>query len=384
MKHIYLDYASTTPMDSRVLKAMLPFFSGNFENPSSIYSGGIEAKEAIDFSRAKIAKFLTCSPDEIIFTSGGTESDNLAIIGILKKFKKGHVISSIIEHPAVYEACKRLETEGFKVTYLKPDKDGIISANQIKRALRKDTILVSIMYANNEIGTIQPIKEISKVICKWKMENKYPLFHTDACQATLYLPMDVKELGVDLLSFNGSKIYGPKGIGVLFKKSNIEIEPQIVGGQQENGYRAGTENVPSIVGLAKAVEIISTKKAQNEKLLRDYLISKLIKIEGITINGSTKRRLPNNVNFSIKGIEGESVLLDLNHQFVAVSTGSACSSRDLKPSRVITAISGEVAAHGSIRVTIGRSTQKSEIDIFLKVLKKTINRFRQMSPYGRS
>jgi len=378
-RSIYLDYASTAPVDHRVLKVMLPYFSEKFANASSIYEAGLEAEQAIKNSRLKIARFLNCNANEVIFTSGGTESDNLAIFGIAGNFKSGHIVTSAIEHPAVLEPCRQLEKEGFEVTYLKPDKEGLVSADQVKKALKKNTILVSIMYANNEIGTIQPIAEIANEIRKFKIEKEYPLLHTDACQATLYLQMDIKKLGVDLLSFNGSKIYGPKGVGVLCKKSGIKILPQIVGGEQENGFRAGTENTPLIVGLAKAVEIISTKASKREKELRNYLISRLKKINGIGINGSLVRRLPNNINFSISGIEGESVLLDLDKAGIAVSTGSACSSRSLSPSRVISVLYDEERAHESIRVTLGRFTKKSDLDILLKQLKKSIKRLRNIS-----
>lgn len=394
MKKIYLDYASTTPVDKRVLREMLPYFLDKFENPSSIYLGGLIAFEAIDRSREKIAKFLNCKKEEIIFTSGGSESDNLAVFGVAEMCKKGHVITTMIEHPAVFEAVKKLEKKGFETTFLKPSKSGIISATQVKKALKPNTILVSIMYANNEIGTVQPIVEIAKVIRNFRKvisyqpsavsQKTYPLFHTDACQATSYLNMDVKKLGVDLLTLNGSKIYGPKGIGVLFKKEGIEIAPQIIGGEQENGYRAGTENVASIVGLARAVELVSKAESKKEQTIREFLIKELGKIEGVSFNGNLKKRLPNNINFSVSGVEGESILLDLDRQGIEVSTGSACSSRSLEPSRVIAQIADDKTAHESIRVTLGRFTTKGEIDIFLKVLKKTIKRFQLMSPYGRS
>ena len=401
MKRIYLDYASTTPVDKRVLGEMLPYFSERFENSSSIYLGGLVARAAIDSAREKIGKFLNCQPEEVIFTSGGTESDNLAIFGVARNKKKGHIITSSIEHPAVYEACKRLEAEGFEVTYLKPDKAGILSAEKVKKALKNNTILVSIMYANNEIGTIQPIREISKVIRdfrkqktesrsqksgNWKLVSgiekmALPFFHTDACQATPYLEMDVLKLGVDLLTLNGSKVYGPKGIGVLYRRNGIEIESQVIGGEQEDGNRAGTENVASIVGLAKAIELTVGKDGKKEKNYRDYLVKELSEIKVISFNGSLRKRLPNNVNFSIDGVEGESVLLDLDRQGIAISTGSACSSRSLSPSRVIAEIANDKVAHESIRVTVGRFTTKREIDIFLKALKKSIKRFKEMSPY---
>jgi cysteine desulfurase len=375
---IYLDYASTTPVDPRVLKAMLPYFTDKFENPSSIYSGGLLIREAIEDSRQRIAKFLNCQSEEVIFTSGGTEADNLAILGYLEKYESGHIITSLLEHPAVLEVFKKLEKK-FDVTYLEPDSQGIVRSESLKKALQKDTLLVSIMYANNEIGTVQPIKEYGKIL-----ENHKAVLHTDACQATLYLPMDVQKLKVDMLTLNGSKIYAPKGVGLLYKKSNILLSSQIIGGEQESGLRAGTENVPAIVGLAKAIELVTGQEAKREKGLRDYAISKLKFDKIISFNGSLSKRLPNNINLSIKGVEGESILLDLDHQGIAVSTGSACSSRDLKPSRVISSIKGEVTAHESIRVSIGRFTSRREIDIFINALKKSIKRFQEMSPYGRS
>ncbi len=378
-RKIYLDYASTTPVDPRVLKAMLPYFSQRFENPSSIYSSGLEISDVLVKARNSVAQFLGCLPEEVIFTSGGTESDNLAIFGYLERFDSGHIVTSEIEHPAVYEVFKKLETKRFRVTYLKPDKNGLISPTDLSKALKKDTLLVSIMYANNEIGTIQPIKEFAKVLSDHKA-----ILHTDACQASLYLPMDVKKLGVDMLSLNGSKIYAPKGVGVLYKKSDLKISSQIIGGEQENNLRAGTENVPAIVGLSKALELISSKESARELKLRDYLIKKLKSNKSISFNGSLNKRLPNNINFSINGIEGESVLLDLDKQGILISTGSACSSKSLKPSRVIASIRDEKTAHESIRVTLGRFTTKAELDIFISALNKTIKRFLEMSPYGRS
>jgi cysteine desulfurase len=366
---------------------MKPYFSDDFENASALYSGAQKTKQAIENSRAATAKFLNCSSDEVVFTSGGTESDNLAIFGSLKTFKKGHIITTIIEHPAVLEPLKELEKRGFDVTYLKPGKSGIITVKQVKDALRSDTLLVSIMYANNEIGTIQPIKEISKVIRNFKnsqlaIRNSqldiYPLFHTDACQATGYLNMNVVDLGVDLLTLNGSKIYAPKGVGVLFIKQGIKISPLMLGGEQEMGLRAGTENVSSIVGLSKALSIISKKDYIHEKKLQDYLISKLLKINNIRLNGSIKR-LPNNINISVEGIEGESLVLYLDRKGIEIATGSACSSKSLEPSRIITAISNEEIAHSSLRITIGRFTTRAELDIFLKEFKDSVYKLREMS-----
>jgi len=390
MKRIYLDYASTTPVDKRVFEAMKPYFSDDFENASALYSGAQKTKQAIEKSRNSIAKFLNCSADEVVFTSGGTESDNMAIFGCLKKFKKGHIITSVIEHPAVLEPIKELEKQGFDVSYLKPDKSGIISVKQVKDALQCDTLLVSIMYANNEIGTIQPIAEIAKVIERERKNRKLKIkneklkiivpiiFHTDACQAAGYLDMNVVDLGIDLLTFNGSKIYAPKGIGVLYIRQGIKIAPMILGGSQEMDLRAGTENVPSIVGLGKAVSIISENDAKKEQKLRDYLIKHLLKFKNVKLNGSTNR-LPNNINISVGGVEGESVVLYLDRKGVEIATGSACSSKSLEPSRVITSIADDETAHSSLRITLGRFTTRAELDIFLKEFKDSVEKLREMS-----
>ncbi|MCX6809859.1 MAG: cysteine desulfurase family protein [Candidatus Berkelbacteria bacterium] len=405
-KQVYLDYASTTPTDPKVVQAMLPYFSDVFANPSALYRPALKAKAAIDKSRQIIADFLGAKPSEIIFTSGGTESDNLAILGIARFIKKGHIVTSQIEHPAVLNSCKQLKKEGFEVTYLKPDHDGFISPQDVKKALKKNTILVSIMYANNEIGTIQPVKEISNIIRDFKLskfksqnsnksqfpksknlgfsaldlmlEKSYPLFHSDSCQAAEYLDMNVSRLGVDLLTFNGSKIYGPKGIGVLYIKEGTKIELIIYGGGQENQMRSGTENVPLIVGIAEAVKLI--KKSKTEKAHRDYLIRELLKIKDVSLNGSIKNRLDNNVNVSIKGVEGESAVLYLDREGIFVSTGSACSSKSLEPSHVIQAIgAGREAAHSSLRITLGRKTTKTEIDYFLKKVKIIVENLREIS-----
>lgn len=386
MKRIYLDYASTTPLDKRVLESMKPYFTDEFENASALYSGAQKTKSAITGARLSIANFLNCEESEVIFTSGGTESDNMAIFGSVAGVKKGHIITSIIEHPAVYEPVKELEKRGFDVTYLKPDRSGIISAKKVKDALRQDTLLVSIMYANNEIGTIQPIKEIAKVIRNFKtsksknldLATNYPLLHADACQAAGYLSMDVKKLGVDLLTLNGSKIYAPKGIGVLFVKKGVKIKPLMLGGAQEFGMRAGTENVASIVALAKALSIINKKEAEREIKLRDYLIKKLCKINGVFLNGSMDR-LPNNINVSVSGVEGESIVLYLDRKGFSIATGSACSSRSLEPSRVVMAIADAETAHSSLRITIGRFTKMSELDIFLKEFKEAVTKLREIS-----
>jgi cysteine desulfurase len=420
---IYLDYASTTPTDKRVLKKMLPYFEKEFANPSALYSSALKAKKAIDKAREILAKFLNSKPDEIIFTSGGTESDNLAIFGVAKIAKsqisnlksqndnlkskirnsKLHIITSQIEHPAVLNVCKQLEKEGFEVTYLPPDKNGIVSAKRVEKALKPNTILVSIMYANNEIGTIQPVSEIADVICNFRKvvsrqssvvsSDKYNkrqttdykriVFHTDACQATGYLPMDVKKLDVDLLTLNGSKIYGPKGVGALYIREGTKIKPIFFGGGQENGLRPGTENVAGAVGLAEAIKLISGSEGERERKLRDYLIQELLKIEGVELNGDKTKRLPNNINVSIKGVEGEALVLYLDRRGIAVATGSACSSKSLEPSHVIQALGkGREVAHSSLRITLGRQTTRAELDKFIKEVKIAISKLRKISGYN--
>jgi len=386
MKNIYLDYASTTYVDRGVLKKMLPFFSNFFGNPSSLHMAGRTNKKAIDMARAGIASILKARREEIIFTGSGTESDNLAVIGTAlanSKFGK-HIIISKIEHKAVLEAAKKLEKQGFEVTYLNVDQDGLVKLTELKKSLRKDTVLVSIQYANNEIGTIQDISEISKIIKLFKKEKRFPLFHTDACQAAGALSLDVNKLGVDLMTFNGSKIYGPKGVGCLYVKIDTKIEPLIVGGGQEMGLRSGTENVPFIVGLSEALKLadkIRIKENKRQMQLRDYFVKNIMKsVDGVILNGHPKNRLPNNINISVKGIEGESLVLMLDHYGIYCSTGSACSSFDLVPSHVLAAVglSAELA-QGSIRITLGRDTSKEKINYVLKILPVVVKKLREIS-----
>lgn len=420
-KKVYLDNASTTPVDSKVLKAMLPYFKDRYGNPSSLHTLGRESKNAIEASRNNIAKHIGAEPEEIIFTSGGTESDNLAIFGIARAYKeKGkHIIVSIIEHKAILDACKKLEKEGFEITYLNVDKNGLVSLEQLSSSLRPDTILVSIMYANNEIGVIQPLFEISKIINDFKKRNSQllisnsqinykkrqnfndqknwklgigtwelgtmsPLFHTDACQAAGALPIKIRELGVDALTMSSSKIYGPKGIGCLYINKKCKIEPIIYGGGQERGLRSGTENVAGIVGFSEALSISEKKRVLESKRLtklRDYFLCRIQKeIDGVLVNGDTKQRLPNNINISIKGVEGESLLLLLDRYGVYCSTGSACSSLDLSPSYVLLSIGLPLElAHCSVRFTLGRHTKKGDIDYTMDVLVKSVAKIRGIS-----
>ncbi|MFA5934816.1 MAG: cysteine desulfurase family protein [Candidatus Paceibacterota bacterium] len=381
---IYLDNASTTPIDPKVLDVMFPYLKEKYGNPSSLHLEGRTAENAIEKSREKVSSVIGCRKEEIIFTSGGTESDNLAILGIARanKNKGKHIITSCIEHKAVLDSCKKLEKEGFDITYLDVDSKGKISLVQLEKSIRPDTIMVSIMYANNEIGTIQPISKISKIIKENKVSK--PIFHSDACQAVGSLSIDIKKIGVDVLTISSSKIYGPKGVGCLYLNKNIKIEPIIFGGGQERGLRSGTENVASIVGFAEALMISENiKKTENERLikLRDYFFKEIKNnIKDVSINGDIKDRLPNNINVSIKGVEGETLVLILDDKGVSCSTGSACSSIDLNPSHVLVGIGIPLElAHCSVRFTLGRYTQKKDIDYTVKVLYESVKKIREMS-----
>jgi len=377
---IYLDHAATTPMDSVVKAAMDPYFCEEFGNPSGFYEIGLRAQEALEGARGNTAKILNCSPREIVFCGSGTESDNLAILGTARAKGAGHIITSSIEHHAVLDTVEQLKKEGFETTILSVDRDGLVDPKELEEAIREDTILASIMYANNEVGTVQPIKELA-AICR----EKGVLFHTDACQTGCFLDLDVKELDVDLMTLNGSKIYGPKGVGCLYVRSGIKLQPLVYGGGQERGLRSGTENVPGIVGFAKALEIAQGKRTKENARLKK-LQSKLIeglttKIDKCFLNGDAEKRLPNNVNVTILDVEGESVGLFLNELGVYASTGSACTSKSLDPSHVITALGLPYeAAHGSMRFTLGRSTESKDIDFVLEIMPKIVGILRKISP----
>lgn len=386
MKSIYLDYAATTYIDPVVRKKMLPYLGECFGNPSSIYFLGRQAKTAIETAREDIAEVLSVNPKGIIFTGSGTESDNLAIFGIARAYKNEgkHIIVSKIEHKAVLEAAKKLGKEGFEITYLNVDSKGLIKLPELKKALRRDTILVSIMYANNEIGTIQPIRGISKIIRDFRKGGLFPVFHTDACQAAGALNLKIDKLGVDLMTLNSSKIYGPKGVGCLYVADDINVEPMIVGGGQENNLRAGTENVALIVGFSEALKLadkIKEKEGERLKKLRDYFIKNILKnISKSRLNGDPTKRLPNNINISIEGVEGEALILMLDNLGVAASTGSACTSSNLNPSHVLLAIGLQAElAHGSLRFTMGRKTTKKEIDYVLEILTSIVYKLRGIS-----
>ena len=375
MPFIYLDHAATTPLDPMVKKAMEPFWNQKFGNPSSLYKQGREAKLAVEESRKTIADLIGARPQEIIFTAGGTESINLAIFGVAKQYQKVHVITTKIEHHAVLRSCEALQGWGKDVTYLNVDGEGFIKLDELKKAIKPHTVLVSVMYANNEVGTIEPIEQISKLLRQINIERAKKklsriLFHTDACQAAGALDINVNRLGVDLMTINGSKIYGPKQVGILYVRAGIKLEPIIYGGGQEQDLRSGTENVPGIVGLAKALELAEKNKVkENFRLqkLRDYFIKKMV--SGTILNGAVDRRLPNNINICFNGIEGEALMLYLDAYNIAVSTGSACATSLTDPSHVLLAM-GKTSqqAQSSIRVTLGKSTTKKQLDYVLKVL----------------
>lgn len=376
---VYLDHAATTPVAREVLEAMIPFFSDKFGNASSLHAYGREARKALEESREKVAKLINAEPEEIIFTGSGTESDNLAIKGIAFLHGKGHIITSSIEHPAVLETCRYLQRKGFEVTFLPVDKYGTVDVDGLEEAIREDTILISIMHANNEIGTIEPIEEIGKIARKNNI-----IFHTDAVQSVGKIEVDVKKINVDLLSMSSHKIHGPKGVGALYIRKGVKIEPVLHGGGHERGLRSSTENIAGIVGFAKACEIAGSrmeKDAEKMMKLRDKIIKEVLKIEETYLTGHPTKRLPNHASFYFRGIEGESLVLMLDSKGIATSTASACSSKKLQPSHVLlaTGIKPE-DAHGSLRVTLGRENTEEEIDYFLEVLPQIVEDLRKISP----
>ena len=382
MKNIYFDNAATTKLDEEVLQQMLPYLTENYGNASSIYKLGRESRKAVEESREKIAKVLNCKPSEIYFTAGGSESDNTAIKGIARanKNKGNHIITSKIEHPAVLQTCKQLEKEGFEISYISVDENGIINLEELKTSIKPTTVLITIMFANNEIGTIQPIEEIGKIA---KENNLY--FHTDAVQAVGCVKIDVQKLNIDSLSLSGHKFYGPKGIGALYVRTGVKFEKFIDGGHQERNKRAGTENVAGIVGIGKAIELAyNDLDEHNNKIkeLRNYYVEQVKeKIPYVKINGDMKKRLPGNSNISFRFIEGEGLLLNLDLKGICASSGSACTSGSLDPSHVLLAIGlPHEIAHGSLRITIGKYNTKEEIDYLVENLVEIVNRLREMSP----
>ncbi|MEE8465504.1 MAG: cysteine desulfurase NifS [Dehalococcoidia bacterium] len=383
---VYLDHAGTTPLDPKVLEAMIPYFTEHFGNPSSLHSVGQEARYALDEARERVAGVLKCRPREVVFTSGGTESDNAAIHGVATALQEmgNHIVTSSVEHHAVLHACQHLESQGFDVTYLPVDADGMVQPEAVSNAVNERTILVTIMYGNNEIGTINPISEISKSIKKRAEElSRTVVFHTDAVQAAGFLDLSVANLGVDLLSLSGHKFHGPKGTGVLYIKRGIPYLPLSHGGGQERERRSGTENIPGIIGLSLALEAANTRREVTSghcAALRDRIIESVLEqIPGSRLNGHPTQRLPNNANFSFAGIEGEPILLGLDMAGIAASSGSACSSGSLEPSHVLLALgqSAEVA-RGSLRLTLGRDNTEEEVDYLLEKLVDLVQRLRQL------
>ena len=378
---IYLDTSATTSVDPEVVKAMQPFFLEYYGNPGSMHDKGKEASIALEESRKKVASILNCEPKEIIFTGSGTESINLALKGYaLKNKKKGnHIITTTIEHHAVLDSLEYLEKQGFEVTYVPIEENGIVLTDRIERAIKEDTILISVMYANNEIGTLQPIKEIARLA-----KEREIVFHTDACQASNSENLDVNQLEIDLMSLNGSKMYGPKGIGCLFKRNRINLESLIHGGGQEFKLRSGTENIPAIVGFAKALEIAQNSKEEYKKRLtelRDYLRDGLLKIDRTLLNGDPEKRIPNNINITFLNIEGEAILLHLNKYGICASSGSACTSRSLEPSHVILALDRPYeVAHGSIRFSLSKYATKEDLDYVLEKMPIIVQELREISP----
>jgi cysteine desulfurase len=380
-RFVYADNAATTSVSKAVLDSMLPYFSKKYGNPSSIYSLGRQTHEAVDDARLKVATILGCEPQEIFFTSGGSESDNWAIRGVaLANIKKGkHLITSKFEHHAILHTMKALEKEGFEVTYLDVTSKGLVTPESLAAAIRPDTTLVTIMYANNEIGTIQPIPELAK-IC----HDKGVIFHTDAVQAIGHVAINVRTQGIELLSLSAHKFHGPKGVGVLYIRKGLRFPNLIEGGAQERNRRAGTENIPGIVGLATALEIAVTSISErNEKVkkLRDRLIDGMLKLPMTRLNGDREKRLPGNVNISIEGIEGESLLLLLDMNGICASSGSACTSGSLDPSHVLLSIGlKHEVAHGSLRLTLDENNTDEDIDYILEVLPTIVDKLRTMSP----
>lgn len=382
MKRIYMDHNATTPVHPAVLEAMLPYFTEFYGNASSVHSFGREARNGIEEARERIANFIGAQPGEIIFTSGGTESDNFAIEGAaFENVKKGkHIITTLIEHPAVLNTCKHLETHGFEVSYLTVDKYGVVSLDELRDLIRDDTILITIMHANNEVGTIQPMKEIGMIA-----KEKGIILHTDAVQTTGKVPINVNELGIDLVSMSAHKIYGPKGVGALYMRKGTKVEPLIRGGHHERNRRGGTENVPGVVGFGKAIEIASADmEAESKRLwnLTEKMKNGLFeKLDYVYTNSHPKNRLPNTMNISFDYVEGEAILLNLDMKGIAASTGSACSSGSLEPSHVLLALGICAAtAQGTIRFSLGRANNEEDVDYLVEELPSIITRLRAMSP----
>ena len=382
MRKVYLDNAATTALSPKVLEKMMPYLTDIYGNASSPHSFGQTARIGVEHAREQVARAINADPSEIVFTGCGTESDNTVLFGVAERYaKKGDpIITTKVEHHAILHSCAALEKKGIKVTYLPVDKDGLVTPEQVRDAITDKTILVSVMFANNEVGTIMPIPEIAAVC-----HEKGVLFHTDAVQAAGHIPIDVKAMGIDMLSISGHKFHGPKGVGVLYERKGIRLPSYIIGGEQEKGRRAGTENVAGIVGLGEALELAVTNMSETSARMtrmRDRLIEGIeATIPEVKLNGHRTKRLPNNVNFSIKYIEGESILLMLDMAGIAASSGSACTSGSLDPSHVLLALGlTHEVAHGSVRMTLGDDTTDEDIDYVLETLPKVAHRLRAMSP----
>jgi len=398
MQRIYFDNAATTQVDPQVVEAMKPYFKEVFGNPSSLHTFGREARKAIDKGREKVARFLNCQEKEVVFTSCASESNNLALKGLIEAFWQSkmrsdlvepHIIVSPVEHHCVLDSAKHLEKQGVGVTWLKVDKYGLVDPKEVEKSIKENTVLVSVMYVNNEVGTIEPIEEIGKTIknvneLRATRHEPRVYFHTDAVQAIQYLDCDVDKLGLDLLSLSAHKFHGPKGVGALYVRSGTKIVRQIDGGGQEFGFRAGTENVPYIVGLGKAIELASgSLQVAGSKVekLRDRLIEGVLRIPDVVLTGHPKKRAPHIASFIVRGVEGEAMLLLLDEKGIAVSTGSACTSGTLEPSHVLLAMGfSPEEAHGSLRVSLSRESTKEEVDYFLKVFPEIVSHLRKMSP----
>jgi len=386
-KFIYLDYAASTPVDQKVQKAMLPFHAREFGNPSSIHQFGQRSRASVEKAREQIATFLSCFANEIVFTSGATEANNLAIQGVLLNIakKKPHVVTSAIEHESILAPIQELEKQGvIEATYISVGKDGIAKPKDVEKALQENTVLVSIQYANSEVGSVQPIVEVGKILKRYKIKNtsRPILFHTDAVQAALYLDCSVEKLGADLLTLSSHKIYGPKGVGALYIRKGITLSPLIFGGGQEQGMRPGTENVAGIVGMGEAIQEIQNPKSKIQNIrirqLRDKFMKMILqRISGAELTGSLLQRLPNNVHVRLKGVDGKDVVLLLDQKGIAVSTGSACSESSQEPSHVLLNMGYQkTEARSALRITLGKHTKKEEVEKTLKILEKTVEQLR--------
>ena len=387
-RRVYLDHSATTPVDRQVLEAMLPYLTEKFGNASSIHFFGQEARAAVDKARHQVAEILGARPNEIVFTSGGTESNNLAIRGLVQANEKygRHIVTSAIEHSAVKNVCEDLEKRGFEVTYLPVYEDGIVRIEDVKNAVREDTILISIMTANNEIGTIQPVEEIGKIVRQQREGGKKIWFHTDAVQAVGKIPLNVEEINCDLLSVSAHKIYAPKGVGALYVRRGVRLQQQNIGGHQERERRGGTESVPHIVAFGKACELAKNNLSENARQLRSlrdkFEDGVAERITDIVFNGNRERRVPSISNISFRYIEGEGLLISLDLQGIAVSTGSACSSGSLEPSPVIRALGrSDELARGAIRFSFGKENSIEDVDYLLEILPRAVENLRRLSPY---